>query len=40
MNKVHIEEGGAQETMLAPLYGRKLCAERYPTFYRDEYVEM
>ncbi len=27
MDKIHIEKGGVQETLIIPLYGRKLCAE-------------
>ena len=25
-----------QETLVIPLYGRKMCSERYPSLYRDE----
>jgi len=34
--KVHIERNTVQETLLIPLYGRKMCSERYPTLFRDE----
>ena len=34
--KVHIEKNTVQETLVIPLYGRKLCSERYPALYRDE----
>ena len=33
--KVTIEKGSVQETLIIPLYGRKLCAERFPTLYTD-----
>ncbi len=38
MNKIHIEKGSVQETLIVPLYGRKLCAEQFPTLYQDEYA--
>ena len=25
-----------QETLVIPLYGRKMCSELYPSLYRDE----
>ena len=28
MEKIHIEKGSVQETLIAPLYARKLCAEQ------------
>ena len=34
--KVHIEKNTVQETLVIPLYGRKMCSERYPNLYRDE----
>ena len=34
--KVHIEKNTVQETLVIPLYGRKMCSELYPNFYRDE----
>ena len=34
--KYHIEKNSVQETLLIPLYGRKMCSELYPTLYRDE----
>ena len=39
MDKIHIEKGSVQETLIIPLYGRKLCAEKFPTLYQDEYAE-
>lgn len=34
MDKIHIEKGSVQETLIIPLYGRKLCAEQFPTLYQ------
>ena len=36
MAKYRIEPGSVQETLIIPLYGRKLCAELFPKLYRDE----
>jgi O-methyltransferase involved in polyketide biosynthesis len=36
MTKFRIEPGSVQETLIIPLYGRKLCAELFPKLYRDE----
>ena len=33
--KITIEKGSVQETLLVPLYGRKLCAEQFPELYND-----
>ena len=38
MDKIHIENGSVQETLIIPLYGRKLCAEQFPTLYQDKYA--
>lgn len=35
MNKVHIEKNSVQETLVIPLYGRKLCTERFPNLFQD-----
>ncbi len=40
MEKIHIEKGSVQETLIVPLYARKLCAEQFPTLYQDEYAAM
>ena len=32
---VKIEKGSVQETLVIPLYGRKLCAELFPSLYTD-----
>ena len=34
--KIKIERGSVQETLIIPLYGRKLCAEAFPNLYKDE----
>ncbi len=32
----HIEKNTVQETLVIPLYGRKLCTEQFPNLFRDE----
>lgn len=34
--KDKIEKNTVQETLMIPLYARKMCSELYPTLYRDE----
>lgn len=34
--KYRIEKNTVQETLIIPLYARKVCSELYPTLYRDE----
>ncbi len=34
--KYKIEKNTVQETLIIPLYSRKLCSELYPYLYRDE----
>ena len=34
--KYKIEKNTVQETLLIPLYARKVCSELYPNLYRDE----
>ena len=34
--KYKIEKNAVQETLLIPLYGRKMCSRLYPSLYRDE----
>lgn len=36
MERVHIEKNTVQETLVIPLYARKLCSERFPALFRDE----
>lgn len=31
-----IEKNTVQETLIIPLYARKMCSELYPSLYRDE----
>lgn len=40
MEKIHIEKGSVQETLIVPLYARKLCAEQFPSLYQDKYAAM
>ena len=37
-NKIHIEKGSVQETLIIPLYARKLCAEQFPVLYQDKFA--
>lgn len=32
----HIEKNSVQETLVIPLYGRKLCTELFPDLFRDD----
>ena len=34
--KYKIEKNTVQETLIIPLYARKVCSELYPRLYRDE----
>ena len=34
--KYKIEKNTVQETLIIPLYARKICSELYPTLYRDD----
>ncbi len=34
--KYHIEKNTVQETLVIPLYGRKICTEIYPDLYHDD----
>lgn len=35
MKKTHIEKNSVQETLVIPLYGRKLCTELFPDLFED-----
>ena len=35
MSKYHIERNTVQETLIIPLYGRKVCSERFPHLFND-----
>lgn len=37
--KYHIEKNTVQETLVIPLYGRKVCTELYPNLYKDDTAE-
>lgn len=39
-NKYHIEKNTVQETLMIPLYGRKLCNDSFPDLYKDELATM
>ncbi len=34
--KYHIEKNTVQETLVIPLYARKMCSQLFPNLYRDE----
>lgn len=34
--KYPIQKNTVQETLVIPLYGRKMCSEKYPGLFRDE----
>lgn len=34
--KYHIERNTVQETLVIPLYGRKMCSELFPQYFRDD----
>jgi O-methyltransferase involved in polyketide biosynthesis len=37
--KYHIEKNTVQETLVIPLYGRKVCSDRFPDLFRDPEAE-
>lgn len=37
--RYHIEKNTVQETLVIPLYARKMCSELYPRLFRDETAE-
>lgn len=37
--KYHIEPNTVQETLVIPLYGRKICSEHYPQLFKDPEAE-
>ncbi|MGX8705002.1 MAG: class I SAM-dependent methyltransferase [bacterium] len=39
MDKLHIERNTVQETLVIPLYGRKVCSDRFPHLFRDSEAE-
>ena len=36
MDKYKIERNIVQETLIIPLYGRRLCSQRYPQLFQDQ----
>ncbi len=36
MDKIKIEKNTVQETLVIPLYARKLCTERFPAVFQDQ----
>ena len=36
MEKYHIEKNTVQETLIIPLYGRKICSDNFPHLFKDE----
>ena len=39
MRKYHIEKNTVQETLIIPLYGRKVCSDRFPHLFKDPEAE-
>ena len=39
MTKYHIEKNTVQETLIIPLYGRKVCSEKFPLLFKDPEAE-
>ncbi|MCR4761971.1 MAG: class I SAM-dependent methyltransferase [Lachnospiraceae bacterium] len=39
MQKYHIEKNTVQETLIIPLYGRKVCSDRFPHLFEDAEAE-
>ncbi|MCR5094827.1 MAG: class I SAM-dependent methyltransferase [Lachnospiraceae bacterium] len=39
MQKYHIEKNTVQETLIIPLYGRKVCSDRFPYLFKDPEAE-
>ena len=37
--KYHIEKNTVQETLVIPLYGRKVCSEHFPKLFKDKEAE-
>ena len=39
MKRYHIEKNTVQETLIIPLYGRKVCSDRFPALFSDPEAE-
>lgn len=37
--KIYIEKNSVQETLIIPLYGRKMCSEKFPELYTDVFAK-
>ena len=37
--KILIEKNTIQETLIIPLYGRKVCSEKFPNLYKDDFAK-
>ena len=37
--KYHIEKNTVQETLIIPLFGRKVCSEHFPHLFKDDEAE-
>ena len=37
--KYHIEKNTVQETLIIPLYGRKVCSDKFPQLFKDSEAE-
>lgn len=40
MEKYKIEKDSIQETLVIPLYGRRLCSQQFPGLYQDSTAAM
>ena len=36
MKKYHIEKNTVQETLIIPLFARKVCSEKFPQLFNDQ----
>ena len=39
VEKIKIEKNTVQETLIIPLYGRKMCSEKFSALYTDIYAQ-
>lgn len=39
MEKIKFERGGVKETLLIPLYARKMCNSKFPSVYQDKFAD-
>lgn len=39
VEKIKIEKNTVQETLIIPLYGRKMCSEKFSALYTDIYAK-